>query len=94
MRTTTPPNPLKSNNGAQADAQHNYNHNIDKKEEGSTLPLPPEGGATVSPSIQDSGENVVRLRTSNPTSIPAGPSAEQREAKRLQNLRRSINGEG
>jgi uncharacterized protein YdaU (DUF1376 family) len=99
MRTTTPPTPLKSNNGAQADAKHNYNYNIDKKEEGSALPPLPEGGASASPekySIQVSDAKVVRLPTSQPITQPGCPSAEQREAIRegLLNLKRSLNGGG
>ena len=44
----TPLKPLKSNDGAQACAQANYNYNIEKKEERSGSPRPETG----SPSLE------------------------------------------
>jgi hypothetical protein len=70
----------------------------EENQNGSVSPFGPDGQGSPSPekSIQDSDEKVVRLRTSQPSSSPECPSAEQREAyyQRLQNLKRSLNGGG
>jgi uncharacterized protein YdaU (DUF1376 family) len=85
----TAPKPLKSNDGAQADAQANYNHNIEnKKEERGASPLPCEGKASAPLKKEGlQGESVViPFNQSQAHTPPEGPISEETRAANVAKL--------
>ena len=77
----TPPKPLKSNDGAQACAQANYNYNIEKKEERSGSPRPETGSPSLEKKEATSGGVVTDLSAQPAFSENREPSALEKALK-------------